>query len=54
MYIHVCILGHLFIHACLQHGATVAAIATALGVYNKILPPYSAALIIELYSDMRG
>jgi hypothetical protein len=36
------------------HDTTVVAMATALGVYNGIMPPYATALIIELYSDMTG
>ncbi|CAI8038231.1 Lysosomal acid phosphatase, partial [Geodia barretti] len=37
-----------------QHDTTVAAMTTALDVYNNILPPYAAALMIELYNDTNG
>jgi hypothetical protein len=36
------------------HDTTVAAMTTALGVYNNIIPPYAAALMIELYNDTNG
>lgn len=31
------------------HDSTVAAVSTALGVYNRIQPPYCACLIVELH-----
>ena len=48
----------LYVRTCMssssQHDTTVVAMATALGVYNGIMPPYATALIIELYSDTTG
>lgn len=54
--IHNCnILMHLpaciCMYLCIQHDTTVAAILTALGVFNGELPPYAATFITELYSD---
>lgn len=35
----------------LQHDTTVAALLSALNIYDGIQPAYSSAVIIELYSD---
>ena len=35
----------------LQHDTTVAALLSALGIYDNIQPPYAATVFVELYSD---
>ena len=35
----------------LQHDTTVAALLSALNLYDGISPAYSSAVMVELYSD---
>ena len=38
----------------LQHDTTVAALLSAMGVFNDISPPYAAMAIVELYQNTSG
>ena len=35
----------------IQHDTTVAAMQSALGVFDKTQPGYASAFVVELYSD---
>ena len=40
--------------AYFQHDTTVAALLNALGGFNAIAPPYTAAVIIELWNSTKA
>ena len=44
----------MILDAYLQHDTTVAALLSALGGYDAIAPPYTAAVFIELWNSTKA